>query len=276
MSIVFNYQFTVSLPFCLIFFFLFLPYTSMSVMPSSSNSPLSLLRVGTFNVGQGFLRKLAHILTQCVSLSLDIIALQEIGDPPLLHHSLPQYSLSFSTGPTSHEGVGLLLSHTLTPFIRSYKRSSSGRLHGVVLELSKGQQTLIVSTYMPSGLDHRSPHDERTQLSHTLYKELTQWTRRMQFVIILGDLNETLTADDRCPKPLHPLASRRDASSAVASPIQALIQEGFTDSYRSLYPHASKQPGFTHEIKNESRYSASRIDYIWTKGFPLSSFIFFF
>ena len=140
---------------------------------------LSLLRVGTFNVGRGLLRKLTHILTQSISLSLDIVALQEIGDPALLHHSLPQYSTLLSPlGPTSFEGVGLLLSHTLTPFIRSYRRSSSGRLHAVILELTKGQQTLIASVYMPSGLDHRSPADEQTLLAHTLYRELLSWTRQ--------------------------------------------------------------------------------------------------
>ena len=244
-------------------------------MPVSNNPSLSLLRVGTFNVGRGLLRKLTHILTQSISLSLDIVALQEIGDPALLHHSLPQYSLSLSTGPTSFEGVGLLLSHTLTPFIRSYRRSSSGRLHAVILELTKGQQTLIASVYMPSGLDHRSPADEQTLLAHTLYRELLSWTRQVQHTIIMGDLNETLTAHDRCPRPLHSLPSRRDSASSVASPIQAsLIQEGFTDTYRTLYPDAIKHPGFTHEIRtNEGRYSASRIDYIWTHGLPHSSLI---
>lgn len=112
------------------------------------------LRVATFNVGQGLVRKLPDILTHCSSLSLDIVALQEIGDPALLHSTLHPYSLSLSPSASNHEGgVGILLSRTLSPFCRSYRRSKTGRLHGIVLELSKGQELLVVSAYMPSGLD---------------------------------------------------------------------------------------------------------------------------
>lgn len=233
----------------------------------------SRLRVGTLNVGQGFVRKLPHILAHCIALSFDILALQEIGDPALLHHSLPQYSLSMSAA-TNHcdGGVGLLLSHTLTPFIRSYRRSPSGRLHGVILELTKGQQTLIASVYMPSGLDHRSPDDRHTLLSHDLYKQLIEWTRNMQHTIILGDLNETLTMYDRYPRPSHPLPSGRDNPSSHPTPIQSLYQEDFIDCYRALHPNASQHPGFTHEVRSRSGNTSSRIDYIWTKGFPQSFF----
>ena len=88
----------------------------MSAAPSSPS-----LRVATFNVGLGFVRKLPDILTQCSALSLDIVALQEIGDPALLHPSLHHYSLSLAPGASRHEGgVGILLSRTLTPFCRSY------------------------------------------------------------------------------------------------------------------------------------------------------------
>jgi exonuclease III len=136
-------------------------------------APSHPLRVGTLNVGQGLVRKLPALLSHCTSLSLDIIALQEIGDPALLYSTLHHYSLSLSVGPSNHEGgVGILLSRTLTPFCRTYRRSKSGRLHAVVLELSKGQQTLIASVYMPSGLDRRPDSHADVQLSHQLYAEL--------------------------------------------------------------------------------------------------------
>ena len=41
------------------------------------------MRVGTFNVGLGFLRKLPRILTRCSELELDVVALQETSDPAL-------------------------------------------------------------------------------------------------------------------------------------------------------------------------------------------------
>src|SRR5680860_691910 len=118
------------------------------------------LCMGTLNVGLGFMRKLPRILTRCAELTLDAVALQEIGDPALLSTRLPSYQLVCAAGPSAHEaGVGLLLSLTLAPRIRRYFRSVSGRLVGAVLELSPGRTVLLVSAYMPSGLDHSFARD---------------------------------------------------------------------------------------------------------------------
>jgi hypothetical protein len=66
---------------------------------------------------------------RCVSSSLDIIALQEIGDPAVSTSSMPHHTLVFAPGPSNYEaGVGLLISHALTPRCRAYKRSKGGRL----------------------------------------------------------------------------------------------------------------------------------------------------
>ena len=175
----------------------------------------SSLRLGTFNVGCGFSRKLPTILARSVDLSLNIVALQEIGDPALHSNNLSQYSLVYSGGPSQHEaGVGLLLSHDLAPLCRTYKRSPSGRLVGAVLELARGHQLLVVSAYMPTGLDHRTAADAATKTAHALYTELITWTLGMQQVIVLGDLNETLTPHDRHPRPAA-AASHRAADSPI-------------------------------------------------------------
>ena len=159
-------------------------------MPAPLPLLLSSLRLGTFNVGLGFPRKLPSILSRSTALSLDIVALQEIADPALFSNKLFQYSLVYSGGPSQHEaGVGLLLSHELAPFCRTYRRSASGRLVGAVLELERGQRLLVVSAYMPSGLDHRSDADQATIKAHQLYSEIIDWTRDMHQVIVLGDLN---------------------------------------------------------------------------------------
>lgn len=243
-------------PFCL----LALPACSF---PSSSS-----LRLGTFNVGLGFLRKLPEIASRSLDLQLDVLALQEIGDPALLSTKLAHYNLVYAAGPSQHEaGVGLLISHDLASRCRAYKRSSTGRLVGVVLELSKGQLMLIVCAYMPSGLDHRSASDDRTQQAHTLYREMLRWTIGMQQVVVMGDLNETLTAHDRRPPPA---AARMVSGTPIGS---GLLDTGFTDVYRHLHPSAQRQPGFTHAIDMAARSIRSRIDYIWTRSIHLPSLL---
>lgn len=131
--------------------------------------------MGTFNVGLGFLRKIPRIITRCSELSLDVVALQEIGDPALLSTRLSPYLLAYAAGPSHHEaGVGLLISLALAPRIRSYRRSSTGRLIGAVLDLGVGQQALLVSAYMPSGIDHAPAASEKHAEAHKLYAELLQ------------------------------------------------------------------------------------------------------
>jgi exonuclease III len=230
------------------------------MMDPSIISSSSTLRMGTFNIGLAIQRKLPIILTRCSTLSLDVVAVQEIGDPALLENRFSSYHFIYAAGPSHHQaGVGLLLSQTLIPRIRSYHRSTSGRLIGAVLELNKGHQLLIVSAYMPSGLDHCSSDSPQHEMANKLYTEIIRWSVDVQQVIVMGDLNETLTRYDRQPRPdaapIHP-----------HSPMRCLIDEGYTDVWRYLHPSAEHQPGFTHVISG-ARPSRSRLDYLWCKGF---------
>ena len=161
-----------------------------------------------------------------------------------------------------------------------------GSFSGVIMELEKGRPTLIVSAYMPSGLDHCHAASDSTQLAHALYAEMLQWTRDIPYVIIMGDLNQTLTRLDRNKQTRdhtqRPSSSSSSPSSTAASasspslssssfptssPIHCLIAEHFTDIYRLHHPDASLHPGFTHEIISDRRCTRSRIDYIWSRGF---------
>jgi exonuclease III len=235
--------------------------------PVSSSS--SQLRVATFNIGLGFTRKFPEVLHRCRELALDIIGLQEIGDPPMQRSSHQQYLFIASPGPSAHEaGVGLLIAQELAPCCRAYKRSNTGRLVGVVLELIKGRRLLVASAYMPSGLDH-SASPAKIDLARKVYHELGMWSRDVHQVILLGDLNETLTTHDRYPRMrAHPRAALHDRDS----PIQALIDDQYLDAYRVLHSDASTSNGFTHFIDSlVGRCTRSRIDYIWTKGLTAAS-----
>ena len=196
---------------------------SIPLASSIHSPPSSSLRLGTFNIGLGLQRKLPSLLQRCAALTLDVVALQEIGDPALLESRFSPYRFIYAAGPSHHQaGVGLLLAPALVPRIRSYHRSTSGRLIGAVLELHKGHQLLIVSAYMPSGLDHCARDSEQHDTARSLYAELLKWTAGVQQVLVLGDLNETLTRFDRLPlarfdRVPHP------------STIHSLIDEGFTD-----------------------------------------------
>jgi len=235
-------------------------------------SPSSSIRLGTFNVGLGLLRKLPNLLLRCSTLSLDIIALQETGDPALFSNFLLNsfsYTLVHAPGPSHHEsGVAFLISSHLIPRVRGYKRSHTGRLVGAVLDLAKGQHLLVISAYMPSGLDSSHLSSDKHLTAQELYSEILLWCSEAPITqaIVMGDLNQTLTPYDRFPIPVvhHSLSP-----SPFISPIFSLPQSGFVDVFRNIHPSPSTHPGYTHESYNRinKTYTRSRIDYIWAKGF---------
>ena len=97
------------------------------IHPASIPSPVpslsrEALRLGTFNIGLGLTHKLPRIVARCAELELDVVALQEVGDPALLSNRFPPYQLVYAAGPSHHQaGVGLLLPLSLNPSARSVR-----------------------------------------------------------------------------------------------------------------------------------------------------------
>jgi exonuclease III/ribonuclease HI len=233
----------------------------MSSTINISTSTSETVRLATHNIGKGLVSKLPSLLFQSTCLHIDVLGLQEIGDPALLQTRFDSHFLICAPGPAQQAGVALMIASRLAPRCRAYKRSarSVGRVVGVVMELRKGKRTLIVSAYMPSGLDHLQPRSSQAEEARDIYKEILQWSAGMDHVVVMGDLNQTLTAADRIP--LQSILYHR---LNAESPIHNLVNDNYTDSYRLLHPHA---PGFTHEIISDRKHVRSRLDYIWTKGF---------
>ena len=244
--------------------------TSDSCAPSSRphTTIASALRIGTFNVRRSLTvtqHKLNTIIDRCTSLQLDIIALQEIGDPVIDASSHPHHHIIIAPGPSNHEaGVALLIRNHLKPRCRSYMRSISGRIVGVVIDINDRHRLLIISAYMPTGIDGQSDGSPVVQHAHELYREISQWTIGMHQVIVMGDLNETLTPLDRLSRSLSP-----SPHASATSPMHALINDNFIDEYRRHHPDASRDPGHTHI--NKSSKSTSRLDYIWTRDIDVAS-----
>jgi ribonuclease HI len=139
-----------------------------------------------------------------------------------------------------------------------------------VLELAQGHQLLLVSAYMPSGLDHLAAASEEHDAARALYAELLGWSAGMQQVLVLGDLNETLTQWDREPQSAARVGGL--GAAAASSPLHTLVADGFTDVFRHLHPDAVRNSGFTH-VLDGARPSRSRIDYIWSKEISAASLL---
>ena len=134
---------------------------------------------------------------------------------------------------------------------------------GAVLETEAHTKLLVVSAYMPSGLDHAGGRSDKHALAAQLYAEIEQWSLDCQHTLVLGDLNETRDQQDRWPRaaPAH--------TAAHSKALNALALAGYCDVYRALCP---RTPGHTHRVVSALRPSSSRIDYIWAKGYRQEDF----
>jgi len=112
---------------------------------------------------------------------------------------------------------------------------------------------------------------EEHDAARALYAEVLGWSAGMHQVLLLGDLNETLTLWDREPHSAL-RAGGAGAAAAASSPLLTLVVEGYTDVYRHMHPDAVRDPGFTHVLEG-ARPSRSRIDYIWSKDVSTASLL---
>jgi exonuclease III len=216
-------------------------------------------RAGAYNVGQAFGSKIEKILMRANQLSLDFLALSEIGDPKVNDRLIHSYGYRFLTCPKAHAGVMLLFRSAFAPHLRRpLDTGKDGRLVGGHFEIA-GQTILLVSAYVQTGVDRMSAESTEFKEVEALYARIQRWTadHSVSRVVVLGDLNETCSARDR-DVVLPGSSSFRCISS--------LIDNGFIDCYRSLHSHR----GFTCKTPVAGRDALSRLDYIMANGFGVA------
>jgi exonuclease III len=148
-------------------------------------------------------------------------------------------------------GVAVLIKSEMVPFIRRIMKSGSdGRMLGLMLE-TEGKKMLVVSVYMPTGLDHVSSTDPKVMVANDLYAQMLKWCRDADRSVLLGDFNETRSSLDR------------NGRAGSGTWLNQLLLARMTDVYRHLHPDVS---GYSHFTNGVGGVVQSRLDYIWTCG----------
>jgi len=215
----------------------------------------STFTAATLNCEQGLNNKLPRILEWANIHTLDCVALQETGD------SIHQYKLLRSAGyfmildPLLHAGVALLLNNKWHSCVRRELRHTddSGRLLGVHLEYC-GTHLLLITLYMPTSLDRVALDSPDGRRASALYSTAMQWVAAVPSAtaIIMGDLNETITAADR-----HVVRNGTHQNRFIS------CLSRFTDCYRFLHPSG----GWTCTTQlPDGKTAEARLDYIFALG----------
>ncbi len=149
------------------------------------------LVVATVNVGQGLLNKLPSLLHWASNTEIDVVAIQETGltrhDHALLNHY--EYRMLLNSKP--HAGVALLVRNRLSILSiadLSFGGAGVGRLVGTVLQGSSSKRLLLVSAYMPTGMDHCAMDHPLAKLCSSLYSKILDWSRehKVSHAIVMG------------------------------------------------------------------------------------------
>jgi exonuclease III/ribonuclease HI len=233
------------------------------------------LRVATLNVDQGLRAKLLPMLQWATLAGVHVLALQETGDYAKDHSLLRHLGWHMILSGGAKAGVALLIRQDLNIRIIKEFDSGDGRLVGAMLQSPSGVKTIFISAYLPTALDWAPDEGAKADAARTIYSTILTWaassTRGAGLrTVVLGDLNETLTAADRQSPSLSsqaavPTSSRHPARRPRF--ITALTTAGgYVDTYRLL--HCTH--GFTCVTKlgqQKEHVARSRIDYVLTHGF---------
>ena len=156
-------------------------------------------------------------------------------------------------------GTALFIRTSMKPCIRKVLTSGpDGRMSGVVME-QNGKRVVMVSVYMPTGLDFvadASSASEAGTIADKLYRQLLRWTTAdvCDHALVLGDLNETMSSMDQS-----------SAAGKSGRWISCLPSADSVDAFRSI--HGTDLAGFTHCAKRAGgRLAQSRLDYLFVRG----------
>lgn len=217
------------------------------------------LRIGSWNIGQSLNTKLQLILSQAIQLDLHILALQEIGEAVGYQQQVSAAGYNMYVCTHKYAGVALLVQKRMCPLIREvHKREDDGRLIGIEVQMQK-ETILVMSAYIHTGIDFLADGDETMRCAQQVYDSICRWSVRGTRVILMGDMNETVSDIDRsynCNTVQH------------ARLISQLSTSRLVDVYRVLHPHAA---GYTHFVTTAIRESRARLDYIFARGWSVPS-----
>jgi ribonuclease HI len=228
------------------------------------------LRVATLNVDQGLRAKLLPMLQWATLAGVHVLALQETGDYAKDHSLLRHLGWHMILSGGTKAGVALLIRQDLHIRVIKEVDSGDGRLVGAILQSPSGVKTIFISAYLPTALDWAPDEGTKADAARTIYSMILTWSASNARgaglrTVVLGDLNETLTAADRQSPSLSSQAGVHPARRPRF--ITALTMAGgYVDTYRLLH----RTDGFTCATKlgqQKGNVAKSRIDYVLTHGF---------
>ena len=236
---------------------------SSEVLGNGQQHTSGKLRVASWNMGQAIQDKIDETLEFCGNHGLDVMGLQETGVVSGESAAARDagYELLFSN--LEHAGVAVLVHNSILPFKRAVLLPSSEALCGraMAIRFEMGDLSfVIVCVYMPAGLDGCGVGDPSYEMAAAMYDQIEIWSGLCNGnVMVMGDFNETLSAQDRFQARVEDSAVSARSRPALVGRMQVMR---FHDACDSMT--ADKR--MTYQYGGEGGLCSSRLDHIFFKN----------
>ncbi len=222
------------------------------------------MKIATFNINSVNAR--LEILTNWLKSSdLDVVLLQEIkcedANFPLFEVNACGYDAKIF-GQKSYNGVAILSKHKLKNVLYGLPDFEDASSRYIQAELEVGGQSFVIaSIYLPNGnpVFDDNKYGYKLRFMQALYKHAKNLIKNYKNVILGGDFNVILSADDVYNE--KPYIGNALYLPDVKARFFALEHLGLYDAYRAKHPHKEGYTFFDYMHQAFRQNNGMRIDY---------------
>jgi len=206
----------------------------------------------TWNINQALYRKIEFIMDYIKNNDIAVCCLQETGNFLVDNRFVRSRGYAIIDAPCKHRGVAIIVRSVLFDRIVRKWYTDCGRAVAVLINIGKNANIMIISVYAPTALDVKKVDSKVGEEASQLYSTILQWVSETPVetnVVVMGDLNETLSSVDR---------SSRDGGGGRF--VGSLLNNDFVDVYRQFHSDDNGYTCFTPRAGG--MIAKSRIDYV--------------
>jgi exodeoxyribonuclease III len=244
--------------------------TVETVEPVEDN-PTKGMRIVSFNVAGLYAATKKNFCENMIKLNPDIICIQETKTsikkpgPPEIGEKLKEwkYKRFNNSEKPGYSGTAILSKHKPIAFTAGIGKSKHDA-HGRVLT-AEFEEFYLVTTYVPNSGQKLVNLDYRTKEWDIAFREYLIKLGESKPVIMCGDLNVAHTSID-LKNDKSNYNKSAGYTQAEIDQFDKLIEAGFMDSYRKLYPEKEIYTFWSYRGGSRPKNVGWRLDYFMLQG----------
>lgn len=195
--------------------------------------------------------------TPLLEAEVDVLCLQEIRtqqEPIIAEGYVHLWNHCERDG---YAGTSILCRHEPLRVLRGFRGEPDPEGRTITAEF---ENFFVVNAYVPNSQQNLQRHAFRMEWDEG-FREHACWLREEKPVIICGDFNVARTELDIYPENMRQYWAEQGYASDERSNLETLIECGFTDAFRHLYPEKRSYTWWSNRLNKRQQNRGWRLDY---------------